>query len=291
MTYHLAIGDRSYSSWSLRGWLLFEKFGLPVRSHTGVLYSDDFARLLSEFAPARLVPAVRTPDGEVIGESLAIAETLAERHPDAGIWPKDPAARAMARYMAAEMCTSFGALRGDCPMNLLKSYEDASPRAEVLADIARIQLMWARARDRFGAEGPWLFGQYTAADAFFAPVAARIAGYNLPVSAPAADYVAAHLADPAFRRWRAMGWAQHLVQPSYFKPYPERAWPGPAPLMAAVSDGPSLNETCPYSGDPVTDFLTLDGKIWGFCNPFCRDKTLADAEAWPAFVEMRARLG
>lgn len=289
MTYHLAIGDRSYSSWSLRGWLLFEKFGIPVKCHTGILYSDDFQRLMSEFAPARLVPAMRTPEGEVIGESLAIAEALAERHPEAGLWPEDPAARAMARYMAAEMCSGFTALRGDCAMNLLLSYEDSAPRPEVMADLARIELIWTRARERFGAEGPWLFGRYTAADAFFAPVATRIATYNLPVSDAAMAYVNAHLADPSFRRWRAMGKAQNLIQPSYAKPYAERPWPGPMPLAAKIADGPSENTACPYSGAPVTDFLTLDGKVWGFCNPFCRDKTLADPEVWPAFMAMVAR--
>ncbi|MEZ5777884.1 MAG: glutathione S-transferase [Paracoccaceae bacterium] len=289
MTYDLAIGDRSYSSWSLRGWLLFEKFGIPVRIHPGVLYSEDFARLMAEFAPARQVPAIRTPEGEVIGETLAIAETLAERHPEARIWPDDSAARAMARYMAAEMHAGFGALRDDCPMNLLASYEDCAPRAEVLDDLARIEVIWARARSRFGAGGPWLFGRYTATDAFFAPVAARIAGYNLPVSSEAADYVAKHLADPAFRRWRAMGKAENLVQPSYAKPYAERPWPGPAPLVAEVAGGPSENAACPYSGKPVTDFLKLGGRVWGFCNPFCRDKTLADPEAWPDFMAMAAR--
>lgn len=286
MTYDLAIGDRSYSSWSLRGWLFFEKFGIPVKVHTGILYTDDLQRLLSQFAPARQVPAIRTPEGEVIGESLAIAETLAERHPEAGLWPSDPAARAMARYMMAEMHAGFHDLRGDCPMNLLKSYQDSSPRPEVLADLARLQMIWSRARARFGAEGPWLFGRYSVADAFFAPVAMRIAGYNLPVSSAAQAYVDAHLADPSFRRWRAMGKAQNLEQPSYRMPYAERPWPGPSPMMAVVADGPSVNQACPYSGDPVTDFLRLNGKVWGFCNPFCRDKTLHDPEVWPKFVTM-----
>lgn len=289
MTYDLAIGDRSYSSWSLRGWLLFEKFGLPVNCHTGILYTDDFQRLLAEFQPARLVPAMRTPEGEVIGDTLAIAETLAERHPDAGIWPDDPAARAMARYMCAEMHSGFTALRGDCAMNLRLSYVDAKPRPEVLDDLARIELIWSRARDRFGAGSPWLFGRYTAADAFFAPVATRIATYNLPVSPDAMAYVTAHLADPAFRRWRAMGAAEKLVQQSYAKPCAERPWPGPVPLAASLADGPSENDACPYSGKPVTDFLSLDGRIWGFCNTFCRDKTLADPEAWPAFMAMIGR--
>lgn len=289
MTYHLAVGDRSYSSWSLRGWLLFEKFGLPVRIHTGILYTPDFDRLLAEFAPARLVPAMRVPEGWVVGETLAIAETLAERHPEAGHWPRDSEARALARWLAAEMHAGFSDLRGDCPMNLAKAYADSAPRPGVLADLARIEALWAVARGRFGTETPWLFGAYSAADAFFAPVAARIATYNLPVSDAGAAYVAAHLADPAFRRWRAMGWAQHYEQVSYRKPFAERPWPGPAPLAAEIAPGPSENAACPYSGKPVTEFLTLDGRVWGFCNGFCRDKTLADPEAWPAFMAMVTR--
>lgn len=289
MTYHLAIGDRTYSSWSLRGWLLFEKFEIPVKVHTGVLYTPGFDRLLAEFAPARLVPAMRVPEGWIVGETLAMAETLAERHPDAGHWPQGAEARALARWLAAEMHAGFADLRGDCPMTLAKAYVDSAPRPEVLADLARIEALWTGARGRFGTGTPWLFGAYSAADAFFAPVAARIAAYNLPVSGAGAAYVAAHLADPAFRRWRATGWAQHYEQAYYRKPHAERPWPGPAPLAAKIADGPSENTACPYSGDPVTDFLSLDGRVWGFCNAFCRDKTLADPEAWPAFMSMVTR--
>ncbi|MCX8507533.1 MAG: glutathione S-transferase, partial [Rhodobacteraceae bacterium] len=191
-----------------------------------------------------------------------------------------------ARYMVAEMHAGFRDLRGDCPMNLLKSYQDCAPRPEVLADLARLEVIWARARDRFGATGPWLFGRYSVADAFFAPVAMRIATYNLPVSAAAQGYVATHLADPSFRRWRAMGKAENLEQPSYRMPYAERPWPGPAPMVAMVTEGPSVNADCPYSGKPVSDFLRLNGKIWGFCNAFCRDKTLHDPVAWPKFMAM-----
>lgn len=289
MTYHLAIGDRSHSSWSLRGWLFFEKSGIPVSCHSGVLYTEDFKRLLTEFAPARLVPAMRTPEGEVVWDTLAIAETLAERHPEAGLWPEDSTARAMARSLVAEMHSGFVALRGDCPMNLRTSYADSAPGAAVLDDLARIEALWALAKERFGGSGPWLFGRYTAADAYFAPVATRIATYNLPASAAAMDYVRAHLADPAFRRWRAMGMAENLVQPSYARPFAERPWPGPAPRPAAPAEGPSVNAACPYSGKPVTHFLEMDGHVWGFCNAFCRDKTLADPDAWPAFMAMVAR--
>lgn len=282
--YHLAIGDRTYSSWSLRGWLLFERFGLPVTVHTGRLYDPDFQRLLTEFAPARTVPALRVPEGWVVPDTLAILETLAERHPDAGHWPHDPEARAMARWLVAEMHSGFGALRGACPMNLAKSYVDCEPGPDVLADLARLEAIWAAARARFGAGSDWLFGRYTAADAFFAPVAARIAGYNLPVGAEAQAYVAAHLSDGAFRRWRAMGAAEGHEQPVYRKPYAERPWPGPTPLAAEACDGPSVNDTCPYSGRPVSHFLRAGGKVWGFCNAFCRDKTAADIGAWPDFL-------
>ena len=288
MTYDLAIGDRSYSSWSLRGWLLFEKFDIKVNIHTGILFSDDLQRLLAQFPPARQVPAIRTPEGEVIGDSIAIAETLAERHPEAGHWPADPAARMMARYMVAEIHAGFRDLRNDCPMNLLKSYHDSSPRPEVLADLNRLQTIWARARARFGQGGPWLFGSYSAADAFYAPVATRFATYILPVASPAQDYVAAHLADPAFRRWRAMGIAENLEQPSYAMPYKTRAWPGPTPIAAAASDRAAENPACPYSGKAVTHALQLNGRVWGFCNAFCRDKTVADPQAWPKFMAMVA---
>jgi glutathione S-transferase len=192
----------------------------------------------------------------------------------------------MARYMVAEMHAGFRDLRNDCAMNLAKSYLDSSPSEAVLKDLERLDLIWARSRGRFGAGGPWLFGTYTAADAFYAPVAARIATYNLPVSSEAMAYVSAHLADPAFRRWRAMGWAQHLDQPSYRKPYTERPWPGPPSRSAEVADGPSENAACPYSGKPVTHHLRHNGRIWGFCNAFCRNKTLADPEVWPAFMAL-----
>ncbi|NUB45090.1 glutathione S-transferase [Fertoebacter nigrum] len=284
MTYDLAIGDRGYSSWSLRGWLLFDAFGIPVRSHTARLYTDELPQLLAKFAPARTVPVMRTPEGQVVPESLAIAEELASRHPDAGIWPPGPA-RAVARVLAAEMHAGFSALRSHCPMNLRVSYQGCNPPPEVLADLARLEHIWAWARAETGATGDWLCGPYSAADAFFAPVAARITAYNLPVGPAAQAYVAAHLAHPSFRRWRAMGLVDGADQEFYRRDYPQRPWPGPVPLAArAVDAGPSENTACPYSGKPVSDFMALDGRIFGFCNPFCRDKTVADPEAWPKFM-------
>lgn len=285
--YELAIGDRAYSSWSLRGWLLFHAFGIPVTTQTGRLYSDDFPALMARFAPARTAPALRLPEGVVIPESLAIAEELASRHPQAGHWPADPTARAVARALASEMHAGFGALRSHCPMNLRVSYTGCEPPQAVLNDLARLELIWTWARDVTGAKGNWLCDAYSVADAFFAPVASRIATYNLPVGPVSAAYVAAHLGHPSFRMWRAMGLVDGADQPFYFRDYPLRPWPGPAPIPAqAVEGGPSVNATCPYSGGPVTHFARIGDRIWGFCNAFCRDKTVADAEAWPAFIKI-----
>jgi glutathione S-transferase len=287
MTYDLAIGDRAYSSWSLRGWLLFDAFGIPVKTHLARLYTDELPNLLKDFFPGKTAPTMRTPDGVVVPETIAIAEELASRHPDAGLWPSDPTARATARVLAAEMHAGFGALRNHCPMNLRVSYTGCEPPAEVLADLARLETVWAWARKVTESQTPWLTGAYSAADAFYAPVAARIASYNLPVSPEAAAYVQAHLAHPSFRRWRAMGMVDGADQDFYRRPYPRRPWPGPVPLPARPVDGTQAENTaCPYSGKPVTHVLELSGRRFGFCNAFCRDKTVADPEAWPKFMEI-----
>lgn len=281
--YDLVIGDRAYSSWSLRGWLLFDVFDLPVKTIRAQLYTDQLATILRDFPPARTAPTMRTPEGTVVPETIAIAEELASRHPDAGIWPADPQRRAAARVLAAEMHAGFGALRSHCPMNLRVSYADCAPPAPVLADLARLEQIWAWALAQSG--GPWLCGSYSAADAFFAPVAGRIAGYNLAVGAQAAEYVARHLAHPPFRRWRAMGMVDGADQDFYRRDWPVRAWPGPVPLPARAVEGVEAeNVACPYSGKAVTHVMELEGRRFGFCNAFCRDKTVADPEAWPAFA-------
>jgi glutathione S-transferase len=287
MTYDLVIGDRSYSSWSLRGWLLFDAFGIPVKLHPARLYTDELATVLRDFFPARTAPTMRTPDGTVVPETIAIAEELASRHPDAAIWPESPHARATARVLAAEMHAGFTALRSHCPMNLRVSYTDCGPPPQVLSDLARLETLWSWARQSIGTTTPWLCGTYSAADAFFAPVAARIAGYNLPVGPEAMLYVNAHLAHPSFRRWRAMGMADGADQEFYRRDYPRRDWPGPVRLPARAVEGTRAENTaCPYSGKPVTHALDLYGRRFGFCNAFCRDKTVADAEAWPKFMAL-----
>ncbi|MGI3163378.1 glutathione S-transferase [Pseudooceanicola sp. 200-1SW] len=231
MPYELFIGARTYSSWSLRGWLMFDPFDLPVKTRMLNLYGGDLPAELAAhgLAPARLVPAMRTPEGLVLGETLAMAEHLAEAHPGAGLWPAAPAARAAARWLVAEMHAGFAALRAACPMQVLGQYQDFEVSAAVAADLARLDQLFAYAETQRNADGPWIFGTWSLADAFYAPVALRIAGYGLPVSDRLAAYTAAMLAHPSIRRWRALALTEVFDAPApYAQPLPLGPWPGPA---------------------------------------------------------------
>lgn len=225
MTYDLFIGDEMFSSWSLRGWLMLKKFSLPFNVLKVGLYSGTLQQDLAALAPARLVPVLRTPDGDVIGESLAIAETLSERHPDRDLWPPDPALRARARWLCAEMAASFFALRTDCPMQLAHVNAGFSPSKAVLADLARIEEIWDAARSLSGHEDGWLFGSFSLADVFYAPIAARIVGYGLPVSDSAAHYCNMWIADSDFREWRTEGLSVKYEPFPYRVFEPLEAWP------------------------------------------------------------------
>ncbi|WP_298260665.1 glutathione S-transferase [uncultured Litoreibacter sp.] len=225
MTYDLLIGDRSYSSWSLRGWLLFAKFDIDVTVHDTRFYIPQFQEDLKPFAPARTVPVMRLPEGGVVMDSLAMAETLAERHPDKTYWPKETKARALARGMVAEMHSGYGALRSACPMNLRQSFVDFPLSDDIAADVARIEQLWGLARDH-ATDGPWLFGEYSIVDAFFAPIAARLAGYNLPVNDVSKRYISHTISDPTFLDWRRRG-LKDDPQSTYDLPYEAGKWPGP----------------------------------------------------------------
>lgn len=204
MTYDLYIGDRTFSSWSLRGWLMLERFGLDFNTHLVGLYAGTMASELTALAPAKLVPTLKLPNGTVVGESLAMAETLAERHADLNMWPANADARATARWISAEMASSFGALRGQCPMQLAHVNKGFSVDEALQKDLDRVETLWAHAA-QFKSEGPWLFGAYSLADAMYAPVCARIIGYDLPVSEQARAYCMTTLNEPAFKAWRAEG--------------------------------------------------------------------------------------
>ncbi|SPH27409.1 hypothetical protein ASD8599_03875 [Ascidiaceihabitans donghaensis] len=224
MTYDLYIGDRTFSSWSLRGWLMLEKFGLDFNTHLVGLYAGTMADEMAHLAPAKLVPTLRLADGTVVGESLAMAETLAEQNPDAHMWPKDAAARATARWISAEMASSFGAIRGQCPMQLQHVNVGFAVDAALQSDLDRIEVLWAHA-SRFKSDGPWLFGAYSIADAMFAPVAARIVGYDLPVSDAARNYCMTVLNDSAFKAWRALGQEVTYDPFPYDMGVPTKDWP------------------------------------------------------------------
>ena len=285
MTYDLYIGDRTFSSWSLRGWLMLKSFGIPVKSHFLGLYSGTLETDLAPFAPARQVPILKTSQGHMVFDTLAMAETLAEAHPMAGLWPEDPAQRGAARSLVAQMHSGFSALREHCPMNLQNAWEGFEVSDNLHADLAYLETLW-RYAFKMSGDQDWLFGAYSLADVFFAPVAARIACYKLPVSQQAQQYVNKHLAHQDFRQWRAMGLTKHYDPFPYDMACTSVPWPGPRTMVAEVAQGPSENKTCPYSGDAVTDFLRIDSRVFGFCNPFCRDKTLADPAAWPEFMAL-----
>jgi glutathione S-transferase len=286
MTYDLLIGQRGHSSWSLRGWLPFAVFGIDVSVKTTRLYSEAFKAEVAAFGGAGSVPVAKTPGGAVLTDSLAIAWHLAEAFPDRGFLPTDPTDRAEAQSLVAEMHSGFSALRGACPMNLYTGWAGYTASPEVQANLDRIDAMWSRALERSG--GPFLYGAYTLADAFYAPVATRIATYDLHVSETANAYVRAHLAQPDFRRWRAMGFAEGPELPQYDMPMLTRfPFPAPPPLDARpIEDGTPENALCPYSGKPVTHLAEIEARVFGFCNAFCRDKTVADAAAWPAFMQV-----
>lgn len=285
MTYALLIGQRSYSSWSLRGWLPFDAFDIPYTLHRTEIYGPNFAAEVEEFAGGRTVPAAIAPDGSALTDSLSIAWHLAEAFPDKGLLPKAGPSRAMAQCLIAEMHSGFSALRNACPMNLQTGWDGFVPSTEVNKDLADLDQIWSRALAVSG--GPFLLGAYTLADVFYAPVAARIAGYGLPVSPLAKTYVSAQLAHPSMRRWRAMALAENRLVTVYDQPLKRRPYPAPKTRAAkATNAGPSVNNSCPYSGLPVTDFLVMDANTYGFCNTFCRDKTLADPEAWPRFMAL-----
>jgi len=285
-SYNLLIADPSYSSWSLRGWLCFAAFNIPVSVRVTRLYEQQFRTDLHAFSRlARTVPTATASDGAEMTDSLSIAEEVAQRHPEAGLLPAAPQERALARSLMAEMHSGFHTLRGDCPMNTRTAYAKSPVSDALLSDLHRLETLWQ------GRKTPWLFGEsYSVADAFFAPVAARIAGYNLPVSPDAKAYVEAHLHHLPFRQFRAWG-QTFAAQDSYRRDYTLTDWPGPAPLAARAADADasdSINKSCPYSGRPVNDFLEFAGNIYGFCNPQCRDKTVLDPAAWPAFMALVA---
>lgn len=211
MTLTLVIGNKNYSSWSMRPWLALRAGGIAFEEKLIPLYTGpaDKQRIL-DINPAGKVPALI--DGEVtVWDSLAIIEYAAERFPEAGLWPAHPASRAYARSISAEMHSGFSALRRECGMNLHRPIGPKTLSDNARADIARIQELWTDCRQRSERDGPFLFGSFTAADAMYAPVVHRFRTYAIEVTTPVREYMGAMMAQPAFREWTEQGLAETLV--------------------------------------------------------------------------------
>ena len=223
MALQLVIGNKNYSSWSMRPWVLMKQLGIPfeemkLRFCEG--RDTPFHQAVARFSPAGLVP-VLVDDGFNVWDTLAITEYLHDKFPGAGVWPADTKARARARSIASEMHAGFGALRSHCTMNIEAVLPEVGARlwAEqdgVRRDVARIEQAWADALKASG--GPFLFGAFTAADAFFAPVCMRFAGYALPVSATSRAYMERVSAAPGVAAWVADALAEKDFLP-FEEPY------------------------------------------------------------------------
>jgi glutathione S-transferase len=211
MALKLVIGNKNYSSWSMRPWLAlranniaFEEVFIPL--YTG---AADKQRIL-DVTPSGKVPALI--DGDVtVWDSLAIIEYIAERFPHSRLWPEDRATRAHARSISAEMHSGFMALRNECGMNLHRPVGAITLSAEARANIARIEQIWIGCRRRHRASGPFLFGAFSGADAMFAPVVHRFRSYAIEVAPEALEYMNAMMALPAFDEWSRAGLAETIV--------------------------------------------------------------------------------
>jgi glutathione S-transferase len=206
----LVIGDKNYSSWSMRPWLLVKHFGIPFEEVLIELDEPDTKASILAFSASGKVPCLVTDDGFAVWDSLAIAETLAERFPQHALWPRDANARARARSVSAEMHSGFDELRTHMPMNIRKIKPGAGATPGALADVARIDALWRECLAASG--GPFLFGEFSIADAMYAPVVMRFNSYQPKLSPEAAAYAQRVSALPAVAEWVEAGRREtHIV--------------------------------------------------------------------------------
>ncbi|MEY2943502.1 MAG: hypothetical protein RLY97_1516 [Pseudomonadota bacterium] len=209
----LIIGNKNYSSWSLRGWLACKQSGLPFTEELVTLYDAAWAnrRRADDLAPSGgRVPVLWDGDA-VVWDSLAIIDYLADKVGRDRFWPKDGAARALARSMAAEMHAGYAALRDECTMNIRQRFDDAPLSAAARADVVRILTLWAEARARFGGGGPFLFGPFSAVDIIYAPVVTRFMTYGVPVPGFAMAYMEAVWEHDWMQQWADAAEAEPFV--------------------------------------------------------------------------------
>jgi glutathione S-transferase len=211
MTLKLVIGNKNYSSWSMRPWLAARASNIAFDEVFIPLYTGDAdkQRILS-FTHSGKVP-VLVDDDVTVWDSLAIIEYLAERFPEARLWPEDAARRAHARSVSAEMHSGFPALRNECGMNLHRPVRAIALTNEARADIARVQQIWSECRERYGRFGPFLFGAFSGADAMFAPVVHRFRTYAIAVTPDVQAYMDTMMSLPAFQEWTRAALAETIV--------------------------------------------------------------------------------
>ncbi len=216
----LIIGNKNYSSWSFRPWIGMKVAGIPFDEEVISLYVEGGKDEILKHSPAGKVPILH--DGEIrVWESLAILDYVAEKFPAAGLWPADPAARAHARSIATEMHGGFAPLRSECGMVFWRPPAKRAVSADAQANIARIQEIWTDLRAAYGAGGPFLLGQFSVADAMYAPVVQRFATYQIDVSAPVAQYMEAMMALPAWAEWRSAALRETWVIPAFEEDWPQ----------------------------------------------------------------------
>ncbi len=211
----LYLGNKNYSSWSLRAWLVLKQCGVPFDEEVVPLREADTQTAILRHSPTGKLPALKVGSDLVVCESIAIAEYLADRFPSAKLWPEDRGVRALARAVSAEMHAGFAELRKAVPFNVRHPAKPKALTEAVQADIARLAQIWGECRTRFGAGGPLLFGSFTIADAMFAPEVVRIAGAGTALPDPAKDYVAAVMALPAMAEWQAAAAAEPWLIPEF----------------------------------------------------------------------------
>jgi len=207
--YRLVVGDKNYSSWSLRPWLVMRMFAIEFEEINVDIYRDGARERILEHSQSGKVPALKSGD-MTIWDTLAIIEYLAESHPDLPIWPKDPEARAMARVVSAEMHSGFDNLRSEMPMDMTSSKPVADVSKGVGQDVTRIVDVWRMCREAYGSGGDFLFGDFCAADAMFAPVTSRFRTYGVDLAAYGDDgagktYCETILSLPAIEEWTQGG--------------------------------------------------------------------------------------
>jgi glutathione S-transferase len=211
MALKLVIGNKNYSSWSMRPWLALRANDIAFDEVFIPLYTGDAdKRRILDFTPSGKVPALI--DGDItIWDSLAIIEYVAERFPQSRIWPEDRARRAHARSISAEMHSGFAALRNECGMNLHRPVRAVALSADARADVARVEQIWIECRERYGKFGPFLFGAFGGADAMFAPVVHRFRSFAIAVAPEAQAYMDTMMALPAFQQWTSAALAETLI--------------------------------------------------------------------------------